>query len=49
MARRTGLQPPATTETGPTEVGPIRPAIILARKRRGDTVRTKNRWRGCAL
>ncbi|EZD94375.1 hypothetical protein [Escherichia coli] len=41
VARRTGFPQPANEETGPTEVGPVRPAIILTRKRRGDTVRTK--------
>ncbi|CAJ1261919.1 hypothetical protein JRT41CECX_JRT41CEC_01930 [Escherichia coli] len=28
-------------DPGPTEVGPVRPAIILTRIRRGNTVRTK--------
>ncbi|HHS9230130.1 TPA: hypothetical protein ACTV59_005731, partial [Escherichia coli] len=41
MVRRTGFPQPATHESGPTEVGPVRPTIILTRKRRGDTVRTK--------
>ncbi|MBS9097993.1 hypothetical protein KER29_27725, partial [Escherichia coli] len=50
MARRTGLPQPATRDPGPTEVGPVRPAIILTRKRRGDTVRTKKPLaRLCAL
>ncbi|MEB7738450.1 hypothetical protein NGB58_04035 [Escherichia coli] len=41
MARRTGFPQPENEETGPTGVGPVRPAIIWVRKRRGDTVRTK--------
>lgn len=49
VVRRTGLRLPANAEPGPTEVGPVRPTIILMRKRCDDTVRTKNRWRGCAL
>lgn len=50
VARRTGLELPASKEPGPTEVGPVRPAIILTRKRRGDAVRTKKPLaRLCAL
>ncbi|EPM9649817.1 hypothetical protein ACTT7N_005247 [Escherichia coli] len=50
MARRTGFPQPVTKEPGPTEVGPVRPAIILTRKRRGNTVRTKKPLaRLCAL
>lgn len=41
MVRRTGLQPPATHEPGPTEVGPIRPTIILTRKRCGNASHIK--------
>ncbi|AUA47817.1 hypothetical protein CWO47_23250 [Escherichia coli] len=41
MARRTRFAVPATRDPGPTEVGPVRPAIILTRKKRGNTVRTK--------
>ncbi len=41
VARRTGFPQPASKEPGPTEVGPVRPAIILMRKKRGNTVRTK--------
>lgn len=41
VARRTRFAVPATRDPGPTEVGPVRPTIILTRKRRGDTVRTK--------
>ena len=45
-----GGEPPASKEPGPTEVGPVRPAIILTRKRRGNTVRTKKPLaRLCAL
>ena len=50
VARRTGFAVPATKEPGPTEVGPVRPAIIRVRKRRGNTVRTKKPLaRLCAL
>ena len=50
VARRTRFAVPATREPGPTEVGPVRPAIILTRKRRGNTVRTKKPLaRLCAL
>ncbi|KIE74050.1 hypothetical protein EP21_12255 [Escherichia coli] len=50
VARRTGFAVPATKEPGPTEVGPVRPAIILTRKKRGNTVRTKKPLaRLCAL
>ncbi|TGC06700.1 hypothetical protein CRG93_19315 [Escherichia sp. E2593] len=33
VARRTGFAVPATKEPGPTEVGPVRPAIIRVRKK----------------
>nr|DAG51580.1 MAG TPA: hypothetical protein [Caudoviricetes sp.] len=50
VARRTGFSTPESKESGPTKVGPVRPAIILTRKRRGNTVRTKKPLaRLCAL